>query len=228
MFPHCTTDSLTARVQRNHERCVGNVRSTTGLVRSQNISACDFSGVNFRGNCWLPWYGNAVAHEFLSRDVGACAGRKPVCERVFTGDVPIKCIGLTRSDDFVKDFQDRVAIGLRCRANFHCCKSELAIFRANRLSPGTPSAAWNSGERFSSANLNPALIYARSAAWLPTKKLIWARLEPAPRARSNSPLSSARVTSVPRYSGSVTMFSIVQVFSSLVAHERMNAPRGQS
>src|SRR5205809_7666086 len=77
MLGHCATDSLPAHTCRNHERCIGDVGSATGLVRAQNMSARN-------SDAWV------------FREISVLAGRKPVRQRVFTRDVWVQGISIPR------------------------------------------------------------------------------------------------------------------------------------
>ena len=94
MFAHRATNSLPARIRRDHERGVRDVRSCAGLIWFQNVSAHYMS--IFVGN------------------VRVRAGPKPICQRLLPRHVRINRVRVARSRHGTKNLPDRVAI-LVCR-----------------------------------------------------------------------------------------------------------------
>lgn len=97
MLSHLSSRSQSARVFRNHIGGVRNVRSGSGLIRSQNVGADNAPIV------------------FCNKSVRV--GSKPIRERLFTRHPWIKCVGVARGDNLMKNIPDGVAIRIRRQTN---------------------------------------------------------------------------------------------------------------
>src|SRR5205085_489202 len=117
MLTHSAPDAKVAGGGRDHESCVGYVRTKTGLVSPQDVRT------------------NNVAFAFC--DVAPVRWVQPVRETLFASDAWIKRISIARSYDRAENIPDRVAVQCGRLAN-------LQHFAGMRIRHRAPTIAFGS------------------------------------------------------------------------------------
>src|SRR5437762_5532378 len=122
MLTHLSTDPKAARVWRNHERRIRNVRAECRLIRSQNVSAYNLSLVRLhcRGRRCLPREANGFPYSLpiLLGDVRVRVRAKPIGERVLARHFRVERVRVTRGNYSMKNIPDRIVIRFCCLTNF--------------------------------------------------------------------------------------------------------------
>src|SRR6266404_1657483 len=99
MLTHLSTDPKAARIWRNHERRIRNVRPERRLIRSQNVSADN-------------------APPIVLCNVSISIGSKPISQCLLATHFRVEGVRVTRSNYSMKNIPDRIVIRFCCLMNF--------------------------------------------------------------------------------------------------------------